>query len=40
MERCAELGVDRCVVVFHTEDKDGLPAFLERYLGMADRFAD
>lgn len=40
MERCAELGVDRCVVVFHTEDKDGLPAFLERYTRVADRFAD
>jgi probable F420-dependent oxidoreductase len=40
MERCAELSVDRCVVVFHTEDKDGLPAFLERYTQMADRFAD
>jgi probable F420-dependent oxidoreductase len=40
IERCAELGVDRCVVVFHTEDKDGLPAFLERYTLMADRFAD
>lgn len=38
--RCAELGVERCVVVFHTEDKDGLPAFLERYLRVADRFAD
>jgi predicted urease superfamily metal-dependent hydrolase len=40
MERCAELGVDRCVVIFHTEDKDGLPAFLERYTRVADRFAD
>jgi probable F420-dependent oxidoreductase len=40
MERCAELGVERCVVVFHTEDKDGLPAFLERYTRVADRFAD
>jgi probable F420-dependent oxidoreductase len=39
MERCAELGVDRCVVVFHTEDKDGLPAFLERYTRAADSFA-
>jgi hypothetical protein len=29
MELCAELGVDRCDVVFHSEDKDGLPAFLE-----------
>jgi probable F420-dependent oxidoreductase len=40
MERCAEVGVDRCVVVFHTEDKDGLPAFLERYTRVADRFSD
>jgi alkanesulfonate monooxygenase SsuD/methylene tetrahydromethanopterin reductase-like flavin-dependent oxidoreductase (luciferase family) len=40
MERCAELGVDRCVVVFHAEDKDGLPAFLERYARVAGRFAD
>jgi probable F420-dependent oxidoreductase len=40
MERCAELGVDRCVVVFHTEDKDGLPAFLERYTRAAERFAE
>jgi probable F420-dependent oxidoreductase len=40
IERCAELGVDRCVAVFHTEDKDGLPAFLERYSYVADRFAD
>jgi hypothetical protein len=27
MQRCAELGVDRCVVVYHAEDKDGFPAF-------------
>ena len=40
MERCAELGVERCVVVFHADDKDGLPAFLERYTRAADRFAD
>jgi alkanesulfonate monooxygenase SsuD/methylene tetrahydromethanopterin reductase-like flavin-dependent oxidoreductase (luciferase family) len=40
MERCAELGVDRCVVVFHTEDKDGLPRFLERYIRVADGLAD
>lgn len=40
MERCAGLGVDRCLVVFHTEDEDGLPAFLERYARVADRFAD
>jgi hypothetical protein len=40
MERCAELGVERCVVVFHTEDKDGLSAFLERYRAVADRFSD
>ena len=40
MERCAELGVERCVVVFNTEDKGGLPAFLERYARVADRLAD
>jgi hypothetical protein len=40
MERCAELGVDRCVVVSHTEDKDGLTVFLERYTRAADRVAD
>jgi len=40
MERCARLGVDRCVFVFHTEDQDGPPAFLERYGRAADRFAD
>ncbi len=38
MERCAELGVDRCVVVYHAEDKDGLPPFLERYSRLVDRF--
>ena len=40
IERCAELGVERCVVVFHTEDKEGLPAFLERYTRVPDRFSD
>jgi probable F420-dependent oxidoreductase len=40
MERCAELGVERCVVVFHTEDSDGLPAFLERYTRVAGRFSE
>jgi predicted urease superfamily metal-dependent hydrolase len=38
MERCADLGVDRCVVVFHAEDKDMFPAFLERYSALAGRF--
>ena len=40
MERCAELGVDRCVVVFHAEDKDSFPAFLERYSPLVARFGD
>jgi predicted urease superfamily metal-dependent hydrolase len=40
MERCAELGVDRCLVVFHAEDKDSFPAFLERYSRLADRFGE
>lgn len=30
MERCAEVGVDRCLVVFHAEDKESFPAFLRR----------
>jgi probable F420-dependent oxidoreductase len=40
MGRCAELGVDRCIVVFHGEDKDDFPAFLERYSRLVDRFRD
>lgn len=40
MERCAELGVERCVVVVHAENKDDLPEFLERYAPLADRFGD
>ena len=40
MERCAELGVDRCLVVFHAEDKDSFPAFLERYSRLVDRFGE
>jgi probable F420-dependent oxidoreductase len=40
MERCAELGVDRCLVVFHAEDKDRFPAFLERYSRLVDRFGE
>ena len=40
MERCAELGVDRCIVVFHAEDKDRFPAFLERYSRLVARFGD
>ena len=40
MERCAELGVDRCLVVFHAEDKDSFPAFSERYSRLVDRFGD
>jgi predicted urease superfamily metal-dependent hydrolase len=38
MERCAELGVDRCLVVFHAEDKDSFPEFLERYSRLVQRF--
>lgn len=38
MERCAGLGVDRCLIVYHAEDKDKLPAFLERYAPLVDRF--
>jgi probable F420-dependent oxidoreductase len=40
MERCAELGVDRCIVVFHAEDKDGFPAFLERYARLVNSFGE
>jgi alkanesulfonate monooxygenase SsuD/methylene tetrahydromethanopterin reductase-like flavin-dependent oxidoreductase (luciferase family) len=40
MERCAELGVDRCLVVFHAEDKDSFPAFLERYSRLVDHFGE
>jgi len=40
MERCAEVGVDRCLVVFHAEDKDSFPAFLERYSFLVDRFGE
>jgi probable F420-dependent oxidoreductase len=40
IERCAELGVDRCVVIYHAEDKDSFPAFLERYARLVDRFGD
>lgn len=40
MERCAELGVDRCLVVFHAEDKDSFPAFLERCSRLVDRFGE
>jgi hypothetical protein len=40
MQRCAELGADRCLVVFHAEDKDSFPAFLERYSRLVDRFGD
>ena len=39
LERCAGLGVDRCLVVGHAEDKDTFPAFLERYSALVDRFA-
>jgi probable F420-dependent oxidoreductase len=38
MQKCAELGVDRCVVVYHTEDKDGLTAFVERYEPLVEHF--
>jgi probable F420-dependent oxidoreductase len=38
MERCAELGIDRCVVVLHAEDRDGIPVFLEHYSRLVDRF--
>jgi probable F420-dependent oxidoreductase len=38
MTRCAELGVDRCIVVCHAEHA-GLPAFLDRYSRLIDRFA-
>ena len=38
MERCAELGVDRYVVIYHAEDKDSFPTFLERYSRLVDRF--
>jgi probable F420-dependent oxidoreductase len=38
MERCAELGVDRCIVVFHAEDKDSFPEFLKRYSRLVQRF--
>lgn len=38
MERCADLGVDRCVVVVHAEDKAQFPAFLERCSALAGRF--
>lgn len=40
MQKCAELGVDRCVVVYYAADKDGLPAFLERYERLVERFGD
>ena len=40
MERCAEVGVDRCLVVFHAEDKESFPAFLERYSFLVDRFGE
>ncbi len=38
MAHCADLGVDRCLVVFHAEDKDMFPAFLERCSALAGRF--
>ena len=38
MERCADLGVDRCLIVFHSEDQDDFPAFLDRYSALVDRF--
>lgn len=38
MEQCAGLGVDRCLVVYHAEDRDNFPAFLERYSRLVDRF--
>jgi probable F420-dependent oxidoreductase len=38
MERCAGLGVDRCLVVYHAEDQDNFPVFLERYSRLVDRF--
>ena len=40
MERCAEVGVDRCLVVYHAEDKDSFPAFLERYSFLVGRFGE
>jgi probable F420-dependent oxidoreductase len=40
IERCAELGVERCVAVVHAENDDELPAFLRRYTPLADRFGD
>lgn len=40
MERCAAVGADRCIVVFHAEDKEGFPAFLDRYSGLVGHFGD
>ena len=40
MERCAEAGADRCLVVFHAEDKDSFPAFVERFSYLVDRFGE
>jgi hypothetical protein len=39
MTKCAELGVDRCAVAYHCEGKESLPAFLERYQPLVERFA-
>ncbi len=38
MERCADLGVDRCVVVAHAEDEAGFLAFLNRFSPLVGRF--
>jgi alkanesulfonate monooxygenase SsuD/methylene tetrahydromethanopterin reductase-like flavin-dependent oxidoreductase (luciferase family) len=40
MERCAEAGVHRCLVVFHAEDKDSFPAFVERFSYLVGRFGE
>jgi hypothetical protein len=40
MRKCAELGVDRCVVAYHSEGAESLPAFLERYEPLVQRFGD
>jgi probable F420-dependent oxidoreductase len=38
IEHCDDLGVDRCVVVVHAEDKDNFEPFLKRYSALARRF--
>ena len=40
MERCAGLGVDRCLVVYHAEDQDNFPVFLDATRGSSTASGD